>query len=116
MTELAALLALTRFCTKLHGDTMTEFDELHAAREQLQSLSEIAKVISTRRRELEQRLGEIEAEHESICKLDGFMRITVEAQRHRVERLIASSCNKERAREGPGVGTPVLTGSSEPDA
>jgi hypothetical protein len=64
-----------------------EFDPLRAAREELESLGSISRVIAERVRAAEQRAGEAEAEMMAYRKLDGFMRIQLERQRAVIDNL-----------------------------
>jgi len=60
---------------------------MRAAKDELEAIAEIRKVIMIKRRDAQARLGEAEAELNHYAKLDGFARILLDEARERLEKL-----------------------------
>jgi hypothetical protein len=66
---------------------MTAFDPLKAAKEELQGLSEVARVLLQRERAAEEAMSLAEQELNAIRKVTGYLRISMETIRKRIEEL-----------------------------
>ena len=73
---------------------MTDFDPVKAQSEELTGLVDMLKLVSTRARESERQLAEIEADHNALLKLEGFTKGLVEHARIRLQHL------KDEAEKG----------------
>jgi len=75
----------------------TAFDPLKAAREELAGLSEVQRVIAHKERRAEEALSLAESEVNAIRKINGYLRISIDAMRRRITEL---EHDLERQRPG----------------
>lgn len=66
---------------------MTDFDEAKALREEISGVADIISTLSIRKRGLEQKLTETEAEFNSLSKLEGFAKGELERKQKVLHRL-----------------------------
>jgi hypothetical protein len=65
----------------------TEFDPLKAAREELAGIMEVQRVIAHKERRAEEALSLAESEVNAIRKINGYLRISIDAMRQRIAKL-----------------------------
>lgn len=66
---------------------MTAFDPLRAAREELAGLGEVRRVLTQRESECEMAMSKAECELNAIRKITGYVRISMDTIRQRIEEL-----------------------------
>jgi hypothetical protein len=71
--------------------TACSFDPIRAAREELGGLSDVQRVLAQRERECEEAMSKAEIELNAIRKITGYVRISVDTIRQRIQELEKAS-------------------------
>ena len=66
---------------------MPDFDPLRAAREELNGLADVQRVLAQRENACEDAMGKAENELNAIRKIIGYVRISVDTLRARIDEL-----------------------------
>jgi hypothetical protein len=69
------------------GRAVSDFDPIRALREEIAGLADIHKVIAVAAREAGAQLGDVEARHNSLLKLDTFLVGLLKEYRARLKAL-----------------------------
>jgi hypothetical protein len=77
--------------------TSSTFDPIKAAREELAGLGEVGRVLSQRERACEEAMAKAESELNAIRKITGYVRLSVDTIRQRIDQLELQQQNKQNA-------------------
>lgn len=70
---------------------MTAFDPIRSAHEELSGLSDVHRVLMRSERRAEEAMALAESELNAIRKINGFVRVTMDAMRQRINELEKAS-------------------------